>query len=394
MSSPSLPSELIDHILSFYFDSHLPLATPTSVEPSSSPLLSSSHLLLVSKLFYSLTLPHLFRSITILTSHDYLVYWHPTRGIFAGKSGREKASFVQELKINGAQTTTIPIDLPVVRSNNKRIPKLARVLVELSSAPLPRLKHVCFFDFPNEAEVHQREKNAGRMLAGDLELKEDIGRLKMVSRMTRRTRGVIRVDIGEVAGRIEGLQRILDSLKIERHRLFHQLLSSSSPIETVRMQLNHSHVAILLFETLPTLPLYPPLSVYPCSPHPFGETSFFATADFVSQVFDSNTPCDFIGVPPPCRRAVVDEFRGGISSLGRVSRRLSSKPLLDIFLPFHRGFFRHNAFVFSSTPSSCSASDLYYLDCCFLNPVYFSTLLVFLTCILPLRSTVLALDAS
>jgi len=336
---------MIDHILSFYFDSNLPLATPTSVDPSSSPLLSSSHLLLlVSKLFYSLTLPHLFKSITILSSNDYIVYWHPTRGIFAGERGREKASWVQELKINSDQTTQLPIYLPLVRyNNNKRNPKLpTRILIDLSPAPLPRLKHICFFEIPNQQlEVHEREKNARRVLAGDEELQEDIRRLKRISRMKGRTRSTTRMDNREAKVRIEGIQRILSSssssLKIERHLLFHHLLSSSPPIQSVRMQLNHAHIAILLFKTLPTLPLYPPLSIYPCCPNnPYGETSFFATSEFVAKVFESQTPCDFIGVPAPCRRAVVRDggMRGG--GIGRregwrwVNEDGSFDPFMDV----------------------------------------------------------------
>lgn len=102
-SSPSpLPTEILSHILSFLFLPPIPL-TPTS---SPSHLLGTSHVLLVSRTIYTLSLPHFYHTVILSRPSHFKHFFCPKTGIFTsdpdgmkGKGREDLWSHVRHLGI-------------------------------------------------------------------------------------------------------------------------------------------------------------------------------------------------------------------------------------------------------------------------------------------------------
>jgi hypothetical protein len=94
-----LPTELVSSIVAAYFDSVAPfsLATPKST-PTPSNVAVAQPLLLASRALRRLTLPHVYRSLTIARRSDWLTLFHPERGLLARTpEGDERWSWLEEL---------------------------------------------------------------------------------------------------------------------------------------------------------------------------------------------------------------------------------------------------------------------------------------------------------
>lgn len=170
-----LPLEVIERILYFALGGDHPPARPSSCWSELSPPAETSHLLLVSKGITTLALRYYWRSVTIYTFDDWIEHWHPGTGTFAGEQGRERASWVEEVRINLADGARLPLAPEMSRrpyerdSDDHDIPDGA--LVELEIVLLPRLKHVCFFAV--EYDVEDGDDEAWSDFGSDVPVREE-----------------------------------------------------------------------------------------------------------------------------------------------------------------------------------------------------------------------------
>lgn len=166
MSGPlplRLPLETIERILFYAFDAHLPLATPFTCLAPLTPAASTAHLLLVSKGITAIALPLYWKSVTILKSTDWVALWGVETGLFTGERGRDRASWVKEIRLNVHLEAAIPFDLNLLEEafhddnfcdyDRSMGPTASDLLAKLETVPLPALRHMCFF----RAEVDQED---------------------------------------------------------------------------------------------------------------------------------------------------------------------------------------------------------------------------------------------
>ena len=172
MSSPlRLPLEVIECILFFALGGDEPLATPLTSDDPLSPPVGTSHLLLISRGITALALPLYWRSVTILRADDWVKLWDPETGLFAGKAGQARASWVKEVRLNVRRRAAFPIEPTHISSepflkNGDGYVMANDLLVDRVSVPFPRLKHVCFF---SSSVGSASDVQPGRIGPGDKE---------------------------------------------------------------------------------------------------------------------------------------------------------------------------------------------------------------------------------
>ena len=148
----------------FALGGDLPLATPHTCEAPITPLVGTSHLLLISKGFTTLALPLYWRSVTVLCSDDWVKLWGAETGLLAGDRGQKRASWVTEIRINTDPLAAMPVNVPFVSAEVKKGHLPFKVLHQLAAVPLPSLLHVCF----TLAEERRSGKRDGtRLLPAD-----------------------------------------------------------------------------------------------------------------------------------------------------------------------------------------------------------------------------------
>lgn len=322
MSPPlRIPLETIERILHFAFDSDVPPATPFTCLPPAPPR-STSHILLVSKGIRALALPLHWRSVTVLTAHDYVHLWAPETGLFAGQTGQQRASWVREIRINTAATGQLPFDLPRVEQSYANRIEPGEVLVQLTAVKIPRLKHVCFFEHGTEVVIHTKkdyeveaaERAAGRFLAGDEELKTMVGTYEEEEKERERERYLSTLpddereeeeerdrERAEPDGDPEWEDEYSEILAEVRRKAFHRLVLNAAPnLESVRMATASDVAPALVVPLEPSVPFtfHDPIS-FCFAPH--------SQHHNIPPDTRRDLRCDFIGVPIAKRSSVAKE---------------------------------------------------------------------------------------
>ena len=165
-----LPLSVIERILSFALGGVVCPAGPATCVTPISPPVGLSHLLLVSKEFSALALPLYWRSVTVLRSDDWVKLWGAKQGLLVGPTGKARAGWVQEIRINLADRAALPLNLAVVLErpyvddgydSHGLHPK---AIVQLKLAQLSGLKYLILFD---SAVGWESDEAAGRLGPGD-----------------------------------------------------------------------------------------------------------------------------------------------------------------------------------------------------------------------------------
>lgn len=281
-----LPLEVIERVLYFALGADQRPAKPSNAWDKLGPPQGTAHLLLVSKGITALALPSYWRIITIFTYYDWIMLWDPETGLLAGENGRERASWVEEVRINVADVARLPLEPDMshnpydTNSHGHDLPQGA--LVELEAVPLPRLKHVCFFDFVLVPFSLDEDDEDGNLFCSDDRWSEAARRQWEASQYSRQDMWYDDLvhsseydedtdDNEEIANWLDDDEDTFDleqaareeDLEERRRLIITDLLGlDDARLETIRMPLDHE--ALSLMRHTPAREGFPRIAIY-CS---------------------------------------------------------------------------------------------------------------------------------
>lgn len=236
-----LPLELLDRIVQLACEH--PPAMPLDPAPPPPP----SALLLVSKGFTSLALPHFYRTITIYHRSDWTSFFDPNQGLFVvGEQADLRRRAVVELNI---RVEGIPIDTdrvhPLIDKSAGDPNYIDDYYVPIASVSFPSLVRVCLLAGPDrEATVRAVQSTDERSLSR--RLWAAIPRSPGADNLT----GLVSNVIGDRVG-----GSLARKLKARRAEVYRTLLGSS-PVRAVHLTLGHDDHRHIYAHPCPKAMLY------------------------------------------------------------------------------------------------------------------------------------------